>query len=295
MADQTLNREQIIGQIAEELQIPRSKVRKIILEVEDEILQSLKDAGKVKLDHFGTLYVLNRKSRMIKQIRTKNARLLLEQKTVRFRSGLELKSTLTGKAIPHPKPKAATDQINKQVRAREQIIPVKKTLANKIVGKQPVTFKPFKFKPLRIYQKAEKEKVREIIIKKFLHLARQSDSEDVANQLHPNLERYPEGKLFGAIFKTIVTDNAQGLSFSLDKEEKVEIFQVKPRRKIATLPRSAVAKFCERYLDLHIYEIPQERFVKIFSNSKMRGKIIIRAHSIPTSGGASFNLRVERA
>ncbi len=295
MADQTLNREQIIGQIAQELQIARSKVRKIILESEDEILQSLKAAGKVRLDHFGTLYVLNRKSRMIKQVRTKRTRLLLEQKTVRFRSGVELKSTLTGKAIPRPKPKAVPSQSEKSASSKEQVIPVKKTASSETAERKPSAFKPFKFKPLRIYQKAEREKVREVIIKKFLHLAKQSENGDVARQLRPNLESYPEGKLFGAIFKTIVTDGAQGLSFSLDKEEKVEIFQVKPRRKIAALPKSAVAKFCERYLDLHVYDIPQERFVKIFSNSKMRGKVIIRAHSIPTSGGASFNLRVEKA
>jgi|GEM_PF-2380137 len=295
MADQTLNREQIIGQVADEAQIPRSKVRKIILEVEDEILQSLKAAGKVRLDHFGTLYVLNRKSRMIKQVRTKSARLLLEQKTVRFRSSPELKNILTGKAIARPKPKITEPKSEKPVTQREQIVEIKKTASPETAEKKPAALKPFKFKPLRIYQKAEREKVREIIIRKFLHLAKQSESGAASKQLRPYLESYPEGKLFGAIFKTITADNIQGLSFSLDKEESVDIFQIKPRKKITTLPRKTVEKFCERYLDLHVYDIPQERFVKIFSNSKIRGKIMIRAHSIPTSGGASFNLRVEKA
>lgn len=294
MAKNTLNRDQIINEISHELNFPKAKVKKIIIAFETELVDELKKSGKARLDHFGLFYLLQRKSRVIKQIRTKNPRLLLSQKTIRFRAGQEVKNKLSGKKPVESKARVASRPKQKITEDQDYPIEIKK-IASKPKENINVN-KPLKkinLAPVKIHSRADHEKVRSAIIERFLRLAREQKKNEIAPEIREPLEISPEGKLFGAIFKTVKKNGSGKLSLSLDQSDRVAIFQLSPRKKIADLPKPTVKKFLENHLDFHVFDIPQERFVKIAPYSKIKSKLTIHAYSIPTAGGASFNIIID--
>jgi nucleoid DNA-binding protein len=267
------------------------RVKKIVLSLEKEIVDDLVKNEKVRLDGFGLFYLLKRKSRVIKQIRTKNTRLLLGQKTVRFRAGSTVKNALTGKSIPKPRPKVkAIEKTEPEAQTKKvQSVEVKR-VKETLEPHAPRRFKPLELKPVKMHQRADREKVRSIIIERFLRLARQPGRSEENPMLRPALDTSAEGKLFQAIFKMLMKGDAKKLSFSLEQSDQVTIFQTSPRKRITNLPKSTVKRFLERYLDFNETGLPQERFVKLALNSKIKTKITIHAYSIPTAGGESFNI-----
>jgi hypothetical protein len=108
-----------------------------------------------------------------------------------------------------------------------------------------------------------------------------------------SLNRSRSGKVFEAILHQTIQTGQNSFSFSLENSDIVNIYSSHPRKKMARLPKSTVVDFIERYFELHHLDRPQERFVKIKTNSTMNKGALLWLHSLPTAEGASVLIQIK--
>lgn len=89
-----VNRDNLVKELAPTLGLSLAKTKTSLIALEKIIIQDLKTKNRVTITGFGTFYLRERKSRTIKQIKTKQNRLLLERKAVKFKAAKTLKELL---------------------------------------------------------------------------------------------------------------------------------------------------------------------------------------------------------
>jgi nucleoid DNA-binding protein len=267
-----VNRDNIARTISRQINLPIAQTVRVLKTIEEEIVELLKTKGKVTLKNFGSFYLVERKSRMIRQIRTKKPQLLLPRKVIKLRGVPNFKRVLAGKNVSRQSPVVSSQKF---------AVKIKKT--------KPPIQKPalsLKFPPLKIFSQVEREKMQKKVREKLYHLAQKLAREEIKTT--PPLKQSPGGRVFIALFKQIKKIGADNLRFSLDEKEFVDIFCSRPQKLIARLPKNIIKQFLKEYLDMDQFSLPQERFALLAKNDK----IYLQAHSIPTYEGASIYLKL---
>ncbi len=288
-----INREQIAAQIGKSLDLPKSKVRKIILALEDQIAKDLKKKSKVKLSNFGTLYLLERKSRTIKQVKTGSKRLLLERTVIKFKSSLQLKARLVGKTFVPKKVKKASSipRVPEKVETPQA---AKTEAAPKILQKSKLVSR-IKLPPLRMMPAVDREKIREKLKERLARLSLREKPKPSNISLPTSMDLHDSrcGRAFANLFREILAQGVKQLDFSITGGQSVTILIGRPRRQIASLPREVAEEFLDKYCEINDLRYPQQRFVKIKQSSKIDSKGMLDLHLFPTHSGASIHIKIQ--
>ena len=284
------NRTQIAKKIGDQVSLPASRVRRILLETDEAISDLLKERGRVKLNGFGAFYILDRKSRIIKQIGTKTPRLLLNSREIKFKSVPDFKATLAGKSLEQIK------EYNLGLREKEKIAKSQtKSIvndANKVQIKQPPkNTVRVNFKTLSILPRVKKEKIEKQIHERILKVAKKQRSAQENQDATVKKIQTPEGRIFLSLIKQLQILEMDSFNFSLSDKEKIDIYYSKPRKILGKIPTTTAYNFLDKYLSLTHFNIPQERFAVIAKDSKISGRIYLSAHCLPTNDGASVYLK----
>jgi len=286
MKADSINKDDLVGELAGELKLPKTKIRELIAALEEEVITGLKRAERVRLQHFGTFYILNRKSRRISQIRTGQSRLLLERKAIKFKAAEELKNTLSGRVkrvAPAPKvePKAA---------ARPHL---KTPVSPPAKPAPPQKRSPFSFQKPLVISRDDRETIRRKITERLSGLAKKSKVGGVPAVAHPhNLGLTPEGTLFAALIQKTKLSGIDTIHFDVSDAEKTTIFHSRPRSKLISLPTPIVKRFLKKHLEMQDLELPQIRFISVTCAGKIkRGQRLI-VSSLPTISGAAVHLKI---
>jgi len=266
-----VNREHIARSISQQTKLPIAQTTKVLEAIEEEIVELLKAKGKVTLNGFASFYIVERKSRMIRQIRTKKPQLLLPRKVIKLRGVPNFKKFLASRNANRKSPALSTKKPPVKIKKTENII------------KKPAS--PLELPPLKIFPPIEKEKIQKKIRERLYHLAQKLSREETKPK---PVTQPPEKQVFIALIKQIKKDGIENLRFSLNEKEFVDIFYSRPQKLIARLPQKIVKQFLKEHLDIDQFSLPQERFALLSKNDK----IYLQAHLIPTIEGASVYLKL---
>lgn len=331
-----VNLAQISRKVGSDLDLSYSQSVKIITAINNQIAQGLKTNSKVRLHGFGLFYLKTLKSRSIYQIRTGQKRLLLEKTVIKFMSSPTFKYELNGTKIPKQRPYQRKEKINKPAE-NSKSIEIKVNSARSLEIKPtefkiPAPAKPIDLIPIRMMDRVDPIRARENIAKRLKNLAKKRLSENKPGGVSAiyDLSQSPSGKLFAALFRQVNASGGKSVHFSISRRDLTDIFYGRPKKKITQIPTNLASDFLKRYLEIVDFDIPQERFVKIYSSGlpphlsesdsrrlarygnqsrstgekqtwnseRCGGNIITRfslsAHSLPTGEGASIYLKIER-
>lgn len=335
MKDDFVNLAQIARKVGNGLSLGYGQSVKIITAINDQIGQGLKSTSKVRLHGFGVFYVRTLKSHPIYQIRTGQKRLLLEKAVIKFMSSPTFKHDLNGTKIPKQRPYQPKARSTKQAESKSFKIKVDSAKATQIKApelKIPAPARPIDLVPIRIMDRVDPIKARASIRERLENLARKRISGNASSGISAiyDLSQSASGKVFAALFRQIGAAGGNSVHFALSSRDLTDIFYGRPKKKIAQIPTELASDFLKRYLELIDFDIPQERFIKIYSSGlpphlyqrdsrlpslqenqprslkekklwnseRCGGKIVtsfsLSAHSLPTSEGASVYLRIER-
>jgi len=282
-----INKEQIARSIARELKLPISKAIALACDIEVEILRELKTKGRVKLTNFGTFYLGIRSSRTIKQITSKKPRLLLESQSIKFKPAQIFKDLLVG--------------IKRQeLREEEKTVPEARGVISVPDTRYLIPDTRYRlpnFKPLAIMPRVEKEKIRKKIFERMLKIAQAFPPETAkeASLTLPTrkiLQQTPEGRLFGALIRRIITLGKDSFYLNLSSKPETQIYFDRPKKLLARALTQTVKKFLSDVLELEHFEIPQERNIKIILEGETRLSFSITVYSLPLDELASLYFKI---
>lgn len=312
----TLYKDDLAKLIGAKIGKPATKTKKLIKAFEEIIATELKTKERVKLQNFGTFYLIHQESKHIIQIRTKQRRILLGTTIVKFRPSLKIKHKIRvgdenevlkavqgpkttpiavvadlPKSAPPPKPPEQT----KQTESKTEEVPVQ-TIA-KSGETVEIKFAPNKSEPpetkSRKYERVDSEKIREQIRTRLLSIANKPKENDEILFKHHILETSPEGGIFSLAFKRIERLGGNSMGFYLfEKNQSCLIYYGKPRKKLANLPKQTALGFLKKHLEIDSFDFPQERFVKFYTSSKMNGGWIAYVHTLPLAEGTSIYIKL---
>ena len=284
MAKTYINKEDIVRAIAPNAGLTQTKAAKIIDEVESEIIFGLKTKGQVKIFGFGTFYFLKRASRTIKLVRSKSTRLLLERNELKFRASKFFKNELLG--IPNfPKREA---RVPKTEEAETQI-PVD-------VIQTPKS--PFKFRPVAILPRVDREQIKKKILERMLGLAGRPEMAKSALEIDlptaVNLSKTMEDKVFASILRQAIKNNFGSIHFTLGDAPSVEISSGRPRKIIAKIPSDLTRKFLENRLEITHLGSPQERRMHLIIPGKPKLTFSLLVYMFPNLSGANLYFKISQ-
>lgn len=131
-----VNRDNLAKELAPTLGLSLAKTKVCLITLEKIIIQDLKTKSRVTITDFGTFYLRERKSRTIKQIKTKQNRLLLERKAVKFKAAKTMKELLY-KGLPE-EPTLVKDEVETKIDSDSpKIEPVFKTTHEEFSSELP--------------------------------------------------------------------------------------------------------------------------------------------------------------
>ena len=242
MANKIILRDELVKSLSAEVGLTQTRTKQLIAALEDILSDQLKTKGRVRIANFGTFYKRTRPSRVIKTVRERTPKIILEKEAIKFIAAIEFKQKLLGK-----KPRQAAVVVEKITAAPEapqtqEIIAAAQPIVAKVDGadeapsadqqikihvEQPKAaegqksspIKKFKFPALSIYSRVEKEKIEKEIKERLLKLAQTA-------QIKPQLSQTEIAhfeKIFANFIKHAQTVGASTLDFSLshDKPEKL--------------------------------------------------------------------------
>lgn len=318
----TLYHNDLAKEVGAKINKPATKTKRLILCFEELIASELKSKERVKLQNFGTFYLIHQNSRHIIQIRTKQRRILIGTTLVKFRPSQKVKKIIggrdkeeivkiaqgqTAKSVklniesPISAPKLADIKTAPTEQAQE--IPIasreKKETAIKIKVEtsspetprsQPDTEEtPTK----KEYERVDGDKIRAEIKRRLLAIKSSSRNSDEILFSHHILETSLGGKVFALAFKRIAALGEKTLGFYIvDEKDFCQIYFGKPRKKLARIPKQSAIEFLCKHLELDIFDFPQERFVKLYLSSKMDVGWIVFAHTLPLAEGTSVYVKL---
>ena len=262
----SINKAQIISQIASEIGITRHKTKTIITELEEQILKLGIARGKVQIREFGSFRIYKRKSTTIKQIGTKKNRLIVPQKVIRFIATEKFKQL-----IKADHPKAELPQRTKSFKPEN----------NKVSDQIAISKERIPLQPASYFDRVSKERFDEIL-KQRTNRPRATGSDPTKKYI----DSLPEGKIILSILKLAQSQGEQTVNFVF--ENKITyIFTGKPRRLLGKLSNELCRKFFIERFDLENENIPQERVGILEYQNKNCGIITVSIHSLPTYDGSS--------
>ena len=94
---QNLTKKEIINSIYMQLGYSKKLIENILEDMFDIILQSLKDKGKVKISNFGTFILRYKKSRIGRNPKTKETKVISSRDVVLFKPSKEFKEIVNFK------------------------------------------------------------------------------------------------------------------------------------------------------------------------------------------------------
>jgi nucleoid DNA-binding protein len=326
----TIYKDDLAKEIGEKIGKPATKTKKLISYFEELIASELKSKDRVKLQNFGTFYLIHQRSRHIIQIRTKQRRILIGTTLIKFKPSLKVKQRLSARDEDEvlkivtgsiPKPPQVSSEVPQTVEAAqikqvpEAEAPEAATKTEEIAITKPrekpveiaVRLEPSTEKepaapesagkrepPERVkYDRVDGEKIRAQIRKRWQSIRERPPSADELLFKHHILETSAGGKLFDLAFKRVWRLGQRSLGFYLlSNEESCQLHYGKPRRKLAQVPRRSALEFLSSHLEIDDFDFPQERFVKLYSSSKMDTGWIVFAHTLPLAEGASIYIRL---
>lgn len=314
--------------IAKKLGQPITKTERLIESFESIIISELKKKDRVKLQNFGTFYLIHQKSRNIIQIRTKQRRILLDNTIIKFRPSLKIRHQLSRDEDINEKEGRdnATNELpivvkNLQTQTKAQEPPIIKknteesavdipvfhpkipvgspsptddTVKVEEIQAVPVNIKKQQPQPSenKVYQRVSHEQAQKILKKRLAGLAPdKSDSENFLK--HRILETTDEGKFFDLAFRDLLRRGEKSLNVYFEENNTIcRIISGKTRSKCFKVPEKIAKKFFSHHLEMDELSVPQERFVKLHSNSKMNSGWIICAHCLPLVQGSSVYVKI---
>jgi nucleoid DNA-binding protein len=280
----SISRDDIVDDIAGEFSYPKVKLKEIILSLEDIIVDDLRTKSRVRVNDFGTFYIRDRKSRMIKSVSTKRNKLLLERREIKFYASDGFRASLNGvhsvdkaKIVEKPRPEQKVEVLN--VKSQIKVAPPTHY-------RETIKLPPLKYKP-----PADKERVKKAIQEKILALASR------------NIPQMPEqtAKLatsaenaFRALYRQALVADQRSIDFSYDptREGPIDIYCGRPRKRIGSLPKKTVYDYLLLVADLEEFHIPQQRFTKLVVEGKMNKRISLDLHSFPTDAGVAIHIKI---
>jgi nucleoid DNA-binding protein len=277
----SLNRPDIVRLVARNLGLSIKETTKIAEEAEKAILELLKEREQVRIHEFGTFYQTTMKSHVIKQIRTKIPRIVLEQKSVKFRPSPILKDQIYQRTRRKP-----TSQ-----RIETDIKPTKPKAAqgNIKITYQPTEVKPkanISFKPFAMMPRVDSGDIQNKIRERWEKLARSQQVEK------PQAVVARETEIFLKLLLQIKKTGIKSIDFSIDEAKDIKIFAGRPRTQVSHLPKEIIKGFLT-YLDLEELHLPQYRHKLAFSDNESKDKINLEVHSFPTKSGASIHIDIK--
>lgn len=266
----SINKAQIISQIASGVGVPQHKIKAIITELEKQILSLGATRGKVQIRGFGSFRIYKRKSTTIKQIGTKKNRLIIPQKVIRFLATEKFKQL-----IKNERPKSAPPQKKKSLKIEDN-----KANSRVVTDKERIPLQPASY-----FDRVSKERFDEILKQRTM---RPRSSE--AGPTKKYIDSFPEGKIILSILKLAQSQGEQTVNFVFENGITY-IFTGKPRRLLGKLSNELCRKFFIEHFDLENDNIPQERVGILEYQNKNCGIITVSIHSLPTYGGSSIIVR----
>ncbi len=251
------NRNQIVKKIAPQTGLTQVKVEEIIEAMENQIVKLGKERGRVTIAGFGSFKFYTRKSTTIKQITTKQTRVVMPQRVVKFISTESFKKAIRESRKPTDNPRPAN--------------------APKIDTRR------IEFQPLSRYEPISKDRFNQILQKRLEKVTDTKDWTDTKKYADDT----PEGKLILSILKLAKNRGCDSVNFVFENSITY-IFCKKPRELIGKLSNNLCQKFFANYFDLSDFDIPQERMGLLEFKNKNRGIIIMNIHLLPTTSGASI-------
>ena len=145
----SLNRPEIAKRFAKDFNLTYKQTEAILEETEKSIFNFLKERDQVRIHGFGTFYIATFKSHVIKQIRTKTPRIILEQKGIKFRPSPIFKDAIYQRVRKPQTPKAAELEQERTI----EIKPIRATPKQPTPEAKPAEIrKPLvEFKPINIH------------------------------------------------------------------------------------------------------------------------------------------------
>lgn len=287
----SINRPDLAKRFAKDLGITYKQTEEIMEETERVLRRMLNEREQVRIHGFGTFYVTTIRSHVIKQIRTKTPRIVLEQRSVKFRPSPIFKDQIYDRS---PKPKTTAKPAEAREQVKVEIKPEIKIETPKIKReeiKPPVTpAKPptptVQFKPVAIHPRVEKEKIKNKILERWLNLARRSKQE---GQTPSEIAR--EALIVGGLLKQIKKAGYESVSFTYSQDKYINIYAGKPRRQLSHLSREIVGGFLD-FVDIKEFHLPQERRVIITLDKLRADRLNLHIHSFPIENGSSIKISI---
>lgn len=276
----SINRTDIVRRVAKDLGLTIKETTEIAEEAEKAILNFLKEREQVRIHEFGTFYQTTIKSHVIKQIGTKTPRIVLEQKSVKFRPSPILKDAVYQRVR------------TKRIESRQSsLAPTKPKISsgNIKVNYQPTIQKPnakVTFKPFGMMPRVDSGDIQQKIKERWDKLARSQKIEK------PKSEIARETEIFLKLLIQIKKTGIKSIDFSIDEAKDIKIFAGRPRTQVSHLPKEIIKGFLT-YLDLVELHLPQYRHKLVFANSNGQDKINMEIHSFPTKSGASIHIDIK--
>jgi nucleoid DNA-binding protein len=277
----SINRTDIVRRVAKDLGLTIKEINEIAEEAEKAILEFLKEREQVRIHEFGTFYQTTIKSHVIKQIRTKTPRIVLEQKSVKFRPSPILKDAVYQRVRTkriEPAPKSSLEPTKPKMPQGNIKITYQPTIQK---PSAKVTFKPFGVMP-----RVDSDDIQQKIKERWNKLARSQMPEK------PRLEIARETEIFLKLLMQIKKTGIKSIDFSIDEAKDIKIYAGRPRTQVSHLPKEIIKGFLT-YLDLEELHLPQYRHKLVFTNSTGQDKINMEIHSFPTKSGASLHIDIK--
>jgi len=288
------------------------KTLRSIEQVEEIICEELNKKDRVKLQNFGTFYLVRQGSRSIIQVRSKQRRILLDNVIIKFRPSLKIRKNLTivegqsnqeNKAIPAPKEQSETDN-QVSISSEEISIPIQliksqeensskqetqmKENAEKI---EDQTHKPQV--PKRTFERVSKERAQEILSRRLRYLDQNNKQLPQNFTTNRFLEETSGGKFFDLALRKLEKTGFDSLNLYFDaKANFCRIIMGKNRSIPLQAPRNLIENILIDHLEIVDFDFPQERFVKLHSSSKMDKGWIVSVHSLPLERELSVYVKI---
>jgi nucleoid DNA-binding protein len=280
----SLNRPDIAKSFAKDLNLTYKQTEEIVAEIEKTVLRFLKERSQVRIHGFGTFYVATMKSHVIKQIRTKTPRIILQQKKIKFRPSPTFKDAIHQRVR---KP-ASIKKIEKEADTIITVEPIAKASPVKAEPVKPTepAIKPVvEFKPFSAHPRVEKESMRQKITERWLKMARNE------TKPKPQTEVARETIIVGNLLSQIKKAGYATVNFVFSGDKIINIFAGRPRRQLSHLPKEIISGFLD-YVDIKEFNIPQERRIALTLNQARGEKIYLHIHSFPIESGASIQITI---
>ena len=280
----SLNRPEIAKRFAKDFNLTYKQTEAILEETEKSIFNFLKERDQVRIHGFGTFYIATFKSHVIKQIRTKTPRIILEQKGIKFRPSPIFKDAIYQRVRKPQTPKAAELEQERTI----EIKPIRATPKQPTPEAKPAEIrKPLvEFKPINIHPRVEKESIKAQITERWLKIARSPAAPKSPSEL-PR-----EAMIVATLLRQIQNAGFNSINFVFSGEKYINIYVGKPRRQLSHLAHEIIEGFLD-FVDIKEFKIPQERRIILTLNQTRNERIRLHIHSFPVNSGASIQIVIE--